>query len=70
MVRGHVHLDQVIQREGLTPLLSPATCFDISNVSQMHTCLAGPSGCQVVRANRCELSTHVLSLLEGRADAV
>jgi hypothetical protein len=70
MVRRHVRLDQVVQREGLTPLPSPATCFDISNASQMHPYLAGSSGCQVVRANRCELSVHVLSLLEGRAGAV
>jgi len=62
MICGHVHLDQEIQRDGLTMLTTPATCFQVSKVSQTRKTLPGPPGFRVVRLTGDEFSTRVLHL--------
>jgi len=62
MICGHVHLDQEIQRDGLTMLTTPATCFQVSKVSQTRKILPGPPGFRVVRLTGDEFSTRVLHL--------
>jgi len=62
MICGHVHLDQEIQRDGLTMLTTPATCFQVSKVSQTRKTLPGPPGFRVVRITGDEFSTRVLHL--------
>jgi Icc protein len=62
MICGHVHLDQEIQRDGLTMLTTPATCFQVSKVSQTRKTLPGPPGFRVVRLTGGEFSTRVLHL--------
>ena len=69
MICGHVHLDQEIQRDGLTMLTTPATCFQVSKVSQTFKILPGPPGFRVVYIKGREFSTRVLHL-HGEGTAV
>jgi 3',5'-cyclic AMP phosphodiesterase CpdA len=62
MICGHVHLDQEIQRDGLTMLTTPATCFQVSKLSQTFKVLPGPPGFRVVYIKDGEFSTRVLHL--------
>ncbi|MBM3223833.1 MAG: phosphodiesterase [Candidatus Tectomicrobia bacterium] len=62
MICGHVHLDQSIQRDGLTMLTTPSTCFQVSKVSQARKSLPGPPGFRVVYIKGHEFSTRVLHL--------
>lgn len=63
MISGHVHLDQAIQRDGLTMLTTPATCgIQVSKVSQTPKILPGPPGLRVVYIKGGEFSTRVLHL--------
>jgi Icc protein len=63
MISGHVHLDQEIQRDGLTMLTTPATCgILVSKVSQTPKVLTGPPGLRVVYIKGGEFSTRVLHL--------
>jgi hypothetical protein len=63
MISGHVHLDQEIQRDGLTMLTTPATCgLQVSKVSQTPKILPGPPGLRVVYIKGNEFSTRVLHL--------
>jgi len=62
MICGHVHLDQAIQRQGLTMLTSPATCFQVSKISQTFKVLPGPPGFRLVWIKGDEFSTRVLHL--------
>ena len=68
MICGHVHLDKEIERDGLTQLTSPSTCFQISKVSQVRKSYAGPPGFRVVRVKGRELSTQVFYLHADRND--
>jgi Icc protein len=67
LICGHVHLDQVIQRDGLTLLTTPSTCAQISKVSQAMKLLPGPPAFRVVDVRDGELSTRVLHLHDGGA---
>jgi 3',5'-cyclic AMP phosphodiesterase CpdA len=62
IVCGHVHLDQMIQRDGLTMLTTPATCFQISKLSQTRKILPGPPGFRLIHIKAGELSTRVFHL--------
>ena len=62
VICGHVHLDQNIQRNGLTMLTTPSTGFQISKLSQTRKILSGPPGFRLVRVKGLELSTRVLHL--------
>lgn len=62
LICGHVHLDQVMQRSGLTLLTTPSTCIQVSKVSQVMKTLPGPPAFRVIDAEGDELSTRVLHL--------
>jgi Icc protein len=62
IICGHVHLDHQIQRDGLTQLTTPSTCFQISKVSQERKILPGPPGFRLVHIKGQELSTRVIHL--------
>jgi 3',5'-cyclic AMP phosphodiesterase CpdA len=62
LICGHVHLDQAIQRGGLTMLSTPSTCVQLSKTSQTGKMLPGPPGFRVVDVAGARLSTRVLHL--------
>ena len=62
IVCGHVHLDQQIQRDGLTMLTTPSTCLQVSKLSQTRKFSAGPPGFRLVEVKGRALSTRVLHL--------
>ena len=62
LVCGHVHLDQAIQRDGLTMLTTPSTCVQLSRVSQTRKILPGPPGFRIVDVADAQLSTRVVQL--------
>lgn len=59
---GHVHLDQAVQRGGLTMFTTPSTCVQLSKVSQTRKLLPGPPAFRVVDVAGAMLSTRVLQL--------
>jgi 3',5'-cyclic-AMP phosphodiesterase len=62
LICGHVHLDQAIQRGGLTMLTTPSTCLQLSKVSQAAKALPGPPAFRIVDVSGDELSTRVVHL--------
>ena len=62
LICGHVHLDQAIQRDGLTVLTTPSTCVQLSRVSQTRKILPGPPGFRIVDVAGDQLSTRVVHL--------
>jgi Icc protein len=62
LICGHVHLDQAIQRGGITMLTTPATCLQLSKVSQAMKFLPGPPGFRIVDVAGDALSTRVVHL--------
>jgi len=62
IVCGHVHMDQQIQRDGLTMLTTPSTCLQVSKLSQARKFSAGPPGFRLVEVKGRTLSTRVLHL--------
>lgn len=62
LICGHVHLDQVIQRDGITMLTTPSTCLQLSRVSQAAKALPGPPAFRIVDVSGDELSTRVVHL--------
>lgn len=67
VISGHVHLDQVVERDGLTMITTPSTCVQLSKVSQGRKALAGPPAFRVVDVAGGLLSTRVL-YLHGKSD--
>lgn len=68
VVCGHVHLDQVVARDGLAMLTTPSTCVQFSKVSQTRKMLAGPPAFRVFDVAGGTLATRVLHLrAEGDA---
>jgi Icc protein len=70
IVCGHVHLDQAIQRDGLTMLTTPSTCLQLSKVTQAGGMLPGPPGFRIVDVDGDALSTRVIHLHGGSAQAI
>lgn len=62
MLCGHVHLDQEVQRDGLTMLTTPSTCFQASKISQQRRFLPGPPGFRVVQISGGTFATRVVHL--------
>jgi Icc protein len=62
LICGHVHLDQAIQRGGLTMLTTPSTCIQLSKVTQPGKLLPGPPGFRIVDVTGDRLSTRVIHL--------
>ena len=68
IVCGHVHLDQTVQRGGLSMLTTPSTCLQLSKTAQAAKMLPGPPGFRVVDVLGDTLSTRVLHLREGSTE--
>lgn len=68
MICGHVHLDQVIQQDGLTMLTTPSTCFQASKISQQRKILAGPPAFRVIQITGETFSTRVVHLQAADMD--
>ena len=62
VICGHVHTDQMIQRDGITMLTTPSTCVQLSKVSQTAKVFPGPPGFRLVQVQGLSLSTRVLYL--------
>jgi 3',5'-cyclic-AMP phosphodiesterase len=60
IICGHVHLDQAIQRRGLTMFTTPSTCVQLSKLSQARKMLPGPPAFRIVDVVGDQLSTRVL----------
>lgn len=67
VICGHVHTDQVIQRDGLTVMTTPSTCVQLSKVSQTPKMFPGPPGFRLVQVKGLALSTRVFYLHGGGA---
>lgn len=62
LICGHVHLDQAVERGGLTMLTTPSTCLQLSKVVQAGKMLPGPPGFRIVDVAGEQLSTRVIHL--------
>jgi Icc protein len=65
LICGHVHLEQAIQRGGLTMLTTPSTCLQLSRFSQVARARPGPPAFRIVDVAGDELSTLVVHLHGG-----
>ena len=60
---GHVHMDNIVQRDGVTMLTTPSTCFQINRLSQTRQeALAGPPAFRLVWIKGEDISTRVIHL--------
>jgi Icc protein len=62
LICGHIHLDHVSQRGGLTLMSTPSTCFQLSKLSQTRKFVAAPPAFRLVQIQGSEISTRVLHL--------
>jgi Icc protein len=62
VICGHVHIDQVMQRDGVTVMTTPSTCVQLSKVSQTPKMFPGPPGFRLIQVKGLALSTRVFSL--------
>jgi len=62
LICGHVHLDQTMQRGGLTVMTTPSTGPQLSKVSQDAKMVPGPPAFRIVDVAGEQLSTRVLHL--------
>ena len=69
IVCGHVHMDQQVQRDGLTMLTTPSTCVQLSKLSQERKMGAGPPGFRLVQVRGGMLSTRVIHVHAGATAA-
>lgn len=65
IICGHVHLDQIMQRAGMTVLTTPSTGPQLSKVSQQAKMLPGPPAFRIVDVTGEQLSSRVLHLRAG-----
>ena len=65
VICGHVHTDQVMQRDGITVMTTPSTCVQLSKVSQTPKVFPGPPGFRLVQVKGLSLSTRVLYLRDA-----
>jgi Icc protein len=70
LICGHVHLDQAIQRAGITMLTTPSTCIQLSKVSQGVRVLPGPPAFRIIDVAGDQLSTRVVHLHGATVDAI
>ena len=68
IVSGHVHVDAVVQRRGLTLITTPSTGVQLSRVSQTPKVLPGPPAFRVIEIEGDDLRTRMVPLVEGRSD--
>ncbi len=63
IICGHVHMDHMVQREGLTMLTTPSTCAQLTKLSvEFKDPLPGPPAFRLVWIRGRELSTRVVHL--------
>ena len=63
IICGHVHMDNIVQRDGVTMLTTPSTCFQINRLSQTRQeALAGPPAFRLVWVKGEDISTRVIHL--------
>jgi Icc protein len=63
IICGHVHMDHLVQREGLTMLTTPSTCVQVTKLAQERKkALAGPPGFRLVWGKGTAVSTRVIHL--------
>jgi Icc protein len=62
VICGHVHTDEVMQRDGVTVMTTPSTCVQLSKVSQAPKMFPGPPGFRLVQVKGLALSTRVFHL--------
>ena len=63
IICGHVHMDHIVQRDGVTMLTTPSTCFQINRLSQTRQeALAGPPAFRLVWVKGEDISTRVIHL--------
>src|SRR5256886_7234220 len=60
IIGGHVHTEQVIQREALTLLTTPSTCIQLSKTAGETHFDPGPPGFRVVDVRDGRLSSYVV----------
>jgi Icc protein len=60
VIAGHVHLDQVIQRDGVTLLTSPSTCVQLSKTQQEGAYADEAPGFRVIDVVDGRLSSSVI----------
>jgi Icc protein len=60
VIAGHVHLDQVVQRDGITLLTSPSTCVQLSKTQQEGAYSDEAPGFRVVDVADGRLSSSVI----------
>jgi Icc protein len=66
IICGHVHMDHMVQRQGLTMLTTPSTCAQLTKLSvEVKDPLPGPPAFRLVWIKRGELSTRVVHLHPG-----
>jgi Icc protein len=70
IICGHVHTDQVMQRDGVTVLTTPSTCVQLSKVSQTPKMFPGPPGFRWIQVKGLALATRVFSLSGAGAAAL
>jgi 3',5'-cyclic AMP phosphodiesterase CpdA len=63
LICGHVHMDHMVQREGLTMLTTPSTCYQLTKLAQERIkVLPGPPGFRLVWVKGAAVSTRVIHL--------
>jgi Icc protein len=66
IICGHVHMDQLVQRQGLTMLSTPSTCAQLTKLSvEFKDPLPGPPAFRLFWIKGGELSTRVVHLHPG-----
>jgi 3',5'-cyclic-AMP phosphodiesterase len=60
LIGGHVHSEQVVQRNGLTMLTTPSTCIQLGKLGGDHHFDPGPPGFRVVDLEDDRWSSYVV----------
>lgn len=70
IICGHVHMDHMVQRDGLTMLTTPSTCFQLSKLTAQRRILPGPPGFRLVWVKGFDVSTRVVHLHSDEVGSV
>ena len=68
---GHVHLEQVVMRDGIMMLTTPSTCYQVFPLRPVRQRrLPGPPAFRLVSVKRLELSSRVIYLHQEQMKAL
>jgi Icc protein len=70
VICGHVHTDQVMQRDGVTVLTTPSMCVQLTKISQTPKMFPGLPGFRWIQVTGLALATRVFSLSGAGAAAL